>query len=130
MKVHFSIFAQIPASQAINLFSFVFDFKNEKNEDVKKVLNCTTAMNYAIEKAVSNKLLCEIHGILMKDSNNENIGKFRTTQTFLNPHVHSNMMKYNPTSPEDMKPVLNDLEKFIKAKNRCTEPSATQRRKG
>lgn len=98
-------------------FYDIFDFKNEKNEDAKKVLNCTTAMNYAIEKAVSNKLLCEIHGILMKDSNNENIGKFRTTQTFLNPHVHSNMMEYNPTAPEDMELVLNDLEKFIKAKN-------------
>jgi len=95
-------------------FYDIFDFKNEKNKDVKKVLNCITAMKYAIEKAVSNKLSYEIHDILMKDSDNENIGKFRTRQTFLNPHVHSNMMEYNPTAPEDMKPVLNDLEKFIK----------------
>lgn len=96
-------------------FYDILDFNSEKNKNVVDVSNCITAMQYACDKGTSNKLLCEIHGILMRDSDNENIGKFRKTQTFLKPHVFSNIKEYNPTAPEDMKPVLDDLEKFIKA---------------
>jgi Fic family protein len=88
---------------------------NEKNKNVVNVLNYITAMKYAYDKTATNNLLCETHGILMKDSDNENIGNFRKTQTFLKPHVFSNIKEYNPTAQEDMKPVLDDIERFMKA---------------
>ena len=98
-------------------FSDIFGMGDNQNATARQALNCTSAMKYACNKPISNKLICEIHDILMNGSDNDAIGSFRTTQIFLHPCFIGNMKVYNPTAPEDMMPVLDDLEKFISADN-------------
>lgn len=98
-------------------FYDVLDSSSEKSKNAVHILNCMTAMKYAQEKAVSNQLICEVQGIVLRDNDYKNIGKFRETQIFLKPYVSSSIQEYNPTAPEDLELALYDLEKFITADN-------------
>lgn len=98
-------------------FYDILDVYSGKSKNAADILNYVAAMQYAEGKTASNQLMCEINGIVLRDSGCKSIGKFRETQIFLKPYVTSNIQEYNPTAPEDLKSALDDLEKFMKTRN-------------
>ena len=99
-------------------FDNIFDLSKVQNKKVSSVLNYIKATYYVEEsleaKHISNRFLCEIHKVLMKNASNEDVGQFRKIQTFIGPHIYvENFPNYNPPATENMKIALSDLEKFI-----------------
>jgi len=90
-------------------------------EDVSRYIE---AIEYGMEKineGYSNKLLSDLYRALNGvESNNKN-HSFREGQIFNIPGVFMNIETYNPTAPEDIKPAMLDLEKYIKEKPQVDE---------
>ena len=86
--------------------------------DVKEVLNYVRAMEYGIKRLpelpISSRLICEVHGVLMKGVQGEYAtpGLMRTSQNWIG---GSNVMDatYVPPPVPEMKQCFSDLERYI-----------------
>ena len=86
--------------------------------------NCKAALDYGVEKVsranLTNKLIYETHGILMKHRGaNEIVGAVRTKQILMDDILVGvvGMEAYNPTAPNDIKPCMDDIQEYIKRKD-------------
>lgn len=104
-----------------DLFSFEAD-EGEKPHmsDVKEIFNYVRAMEYGIEQlenlSISNRLICEIHEILMKGVRGEYAapGEMRTSQNWIgSPGCTLSDATYVPPPVPEMKECFSDLEKYI-----------------
>jgi Fic family protein len=82
------------------------------------------AIEYGKEKlneGYSNRLLCDLYRIIcgVEPCNNDNY--FREKQLFDIPGVFINIESYNPTAPEDIMPVMTELEKYMCSKQPVDE---------
>ncbi len=90
------------------------------NSNVADVINYIKAVWYAInrlqELPLCNRLLREIHGVLLEDvrGGEKNPGEFRYSQNWIGPPGSTlNNANYIPPNPEDMEVAMSNLEKFI-----------------
>ena len=88
--------------------------------DVKEIINYVKAMEYGIKRLedlpISSRLICEIHGILMKGVRGEHAtpGLMRTSQNWIgSPGCTLMDATYVPPPVPEMKQCLSDLEKYI-----------------
>ena len=88
--------------------------------DVKEVINYVRAMEHGInrlqELPISSRLICEIHGILMKGVRGEYAtpGEMRTSQNWIgSPGCTLSDATYVPPPVPEMKECFSDLEKYI-----------------
>ena len=88
--------------------------------DVKEIINYVRAMEYGIKRLedlpISSRLICEIHGILMKGVRGEHAtpGLMRTSQNWIgSPGCTLMDATYVPPPVPEMKQCLSDLEKYI-----------------
>ena len=90
------------------------------NLEVNDVVNYVNALNYAISRMeewpVCNRLLCDIHRVLMQGvrGQDKNPGEFRRSQNWIG-SSNSNLKtaRYVPPTVDDMHIAMSDLEKFI-----------------
>ena len=88
--------------------------------DVKEVINYVRAMEYGIKRLeelpISSRLICEIHGILMKGGRGERAtpGMLRTSQNWIgSPGCDLMDATYVPPPVPEMKQCFSDLERYI-----------------
>ncbi len=103
----------------------LFFFEADQTEpppmsDVKEIINYVLAMEYGIklleDLPISSRLICEIHGILMKEVRGEHAtpGLMRTSQNWIgSPGCTLMDAIYVPPQVADMKQCFSDLEKYI-----------------
>jgi Fic family protein len=112
--------SQIEGTQAT--FEDIFDptISANVNHDVRDVVRYILASEYAYtriqELPLSNRLLKEIHKILLSEGRGEekNPGEFRTSQNWLGPQGSSlKNATYIPPNLRDMKQALGEWEKFL-----------------
>ncbi len=95
-------------------YSSIKEIRNDK----KEVQNYINALNYAIDRLndlpISNRLLKEIHKILMAGVRGENKypGEFRITQNWIGGSSLINAF-YIPPHQDDIETLMADLENFI-----------------
>lgn len=116
--------SQIEGTQAT--LDDILDPKVEDNTNrhVTDVVNYIKASQYATtrlnELPICNRLIKEIHAILLKDVRGEekNPGEFRRSQNWIGPggSTLKNAL-YIPPNVEDMEEAMSDLEKFINAED-------------
>ncbi|MDE0186811.1 MAG: Fic family protein [Candidatus Poribacteria bacterium] len=99
--------------------------------DVKEVINYVRAMEHGInrlqELPISSRLICEIHGILMKGVRGEYAtpGEMRTSQNWIgSPGCTLIDATYVPPPVPEMKECFSDLEKYIHSE--AKEPALIQ----
>ncbi len=112
--------SQIEGTQAT--LDDILDPKVEENTNlnVTDVVNYIKASRYAAarltELPICNRLMKEIHGILLQDVRGEekNPGEFRRSQNWIGPGGSTlKHALYIPPNVEDMEKSMSDLEKFI-----------------
>ena len=88
--------------------------------DVKEIINYVRAMEYGIKRLedlpISSRLICEIHGILMKGVRGEHAtpGLMRTSQNWIgSPGCTLMDATYVPPPVPEMKQCFSDLERYI-----------------
>ncbi|MEQ8821484.1 MAG: Fic family protein [Sumerlaeia bacterium] len=88
--------------------------------DVEEVVNYVGAMNYGLENLSrlppSNRLLCEIHGVLLKSGRGQNStpGQFRRIQNWIGPAgADIRSAAFVPPTVPVMVEAMGDLEKFL-----------------
>ncbi len=92
-------------------------------DDVQEIENCIRAIRYGFERLqelpLSLRLIREIHAILMQDvrGQHKDPGEFRRSQNWIG-GASIEAAYYVPPSVEHMRPLLDDLEKFIYAEDR------------
>jgi Fic family protein len=93
---------------------------NNLNRDVEEVINYVKAINYAIDRLnelpLSNRLIKEIHSILMDGVRGENKspGEFRISQNWIGGEGLSlKHARFIPPSPKDMIEAMSELEKYM-----------------
>ena len=103
----------------------LFFFEADQTEpapasDVKEVLNYVRALEHGIKRLrelpISSRLICEIHGILMKEVRGEHAtpGSMRTSQNWIgSPGCTLMDATYVPPPVPEMKQYFSDLEKYI-----------------
>ena len=103
----------------------LFLFEADKMEppripDVRELVNYVNAMEYGIKRLhdlpISSRLICEIHGILMKGVRGEHAtpGLMRTTQNWIGaPGCTLMDATYVPPMVPEMQVCFSDLEKYI-----------------
>lgn len=96
------------------------DMKGNTNLDVADVINyisaCTFALNRLEELPLCNRLLKEIHKVLLSGVRGEekNPGEFRRSQNWIGPaNCSLREARYIPPNVEDMDMAMNELEKYI-----------------
>lgn len=100
-------------------------FENEAapgvpREDAQETANYIAALNYGMESLasrrlpVSNRLLREIHGLLVRsgEGSAKSPGEFRRTQNWIGGSRPSNA-RYVPPPATEVIPLMSDLEKFL-----------------
>ena len=92
------------------------------NRNVADVINYIKATEFAIERQkelpLCNRLIKEIHAILMKDvrGQEKNPGEFRRSQNWIGGQGSTlKKARYIPPNVEDMTEAMSDLEKYINA---------------
>ena len=92
--------------------------------DVPEVVNYVRAMNYGLERLetlpLSNKLLKEIHGELLRDVRGAELspGEFRRSQNWIGPQGCTLAEAvFVPPSPHDMERSMGELESFLHDKS-------------
>ena len=112
----------------------LFFFEADETEpppmsDVKEIHNYVRAMEYGIKQlpklSISYRLICEIHGTLMKGVRGEHAtpGSMRTSQNWIGGRTLMDST-YIPPQVADMKQCFSDLEKYIHSNAR--EPALIQ----
>ena len=98
--------------------------------DVKEIRNYVIAMEYGIKRLedlpISSRLICEIHGILMKGvrgGKHATPGLMRTSQNWIGGNTPMDATYVPPPVPE-MKQCFSDLEKYIHSN--AQEPALIQ----
>ena len=104
----------------------LFMFEADESEpptvaDMKEIINHIVAMEHGIKQSqelpIGHRLICEIHGILMKGVRGEHAtpGLMRTSQNWIGgPECRSLMdATYVPPPVPEMKECFSDLEKYI-----------------
>jgi len=104
-------------------FEDVVSLSKEGNPKVVNSLRYIKVLDYnkknLANQHLSNKFLCKMHNMMMEYAGNEEVGKFRKTQTFFGSRAFvENFPDYNPPAPDDMHNVLIDLEKYITSDER------------
>lgn len=96
------------------------NIEDNTNQNVTEVINYIKASNRAIsllnELPICNRLLQEIHAVLMKGirGSEKNPGEFRRSQNWIGPAGSTlKNARFIPPNPEDMNVAMSDLEKFI-----------------
>ena len=114
----------------------LFFFEADETEpspvsDVKEIINYVRAMEYGIKRLedwpISYRLICEIHGILMKGVQGEHAtpGLMRTRQNWIgSPGCTLMDATYVPPPVSEMKRCFSDLEKYIHSN--AKEPALIQ----
>lgn len=98
--------------------SDVLDINPEKRDDWQEVKNYVEAVNYGFKRIneipISNRLIKELHAILLKDVRGEhkNPGEYRKSQNWIGGSRPGNAV-YVPPIPSKLMECLSDLEKFI-----------------
>lgn len=94
------------------------------NQNISEVIHYIMAINYAEKRLetfpLCNRLLLEIHEILMKDGRGKekNPGEFRRSQNWIGPGGSTiKTAKFIPPSPPDMQEAMSALEKYINDEN-------------
>jgi Fic family protein len=89
-------------------------------EDAREVHNYVRALDYGLERLetlpLSVRLMCEIHGILMKGVRGETMtpGEVRRSQNWIGrPGATLDQARYVPPPVDEMHDCLSDLERFI-----------------
>jgi len=120
--------AQIEGTQASlqGVLEFEADMvPGDDINEVKEVINYIRAMNDGLARSghelFSTEILLEIHRILLKGTRGgkKEPGKIRSVQNWIGPHgstIHSAV--FIPPPPEQVGPLLQDLERFILASDR------------
>ena len=112
----------------------LFFFEADETEpppmsDVKEIHNYVRAMEYGIKQlpklSISYRLICEIHGTLMKGVRGEHAtpGSMRTSQNWIGGRTLMDST-YVPPQVADMKQCFSDLEKYIHSN--AQEPALIQ----
>ena len=103
----------------------LFFFEADQTElspmsDVKEIINYVRAMEHGIKRLedlpISSRLICEIHGILMKGVRGEHAtpGLMRTSQNWIgSPGCTLMDATYVPPPVPEMKQCFSDLERYI-----------------
>lgn len=116
--------SQIEGTQAT--LDDILDPRVEENTNrhVADVVNYIKASQYAgrrlKELPICNRLIKEIHGVLMQNVRGEekNPGEFRRSQNWIGPAGGTlKNARYIPPNPDDMIKAMYDLEKFINDEN-------------
>ena len=114
----------------------LFFFEADETEpspvsDVKEIINYVRAMEYGIKRLedwpISYRLICEIHGILMKGGRGEHAtpGSMRTLQNWIgSPGCTLMDATYVPPPVPEMKQCFSDLERYIHSN--AKEPALIQ----
>ena len=119
--------SQIEGTQASLEGILRFEANLEPSEDIneiKEVVNYIKAMNYGINRLenmpLSNKLIKEIHKILIKGTRGtlKTPGEFRKTQNWLGPQgANLSEATFVPPPPDTVIDLMSNLEKFIHGKD-------------
>jgi Fic family protein len=119
--------SQIEGTQASLEGILRFEANLEPFEDIneiKEVINYIKAMNYGINRLMdipfSNKLIKEIHKILIKGTRgtHKTPGEFRKTQNWLGPQgANLSEATFVPPPPHTVIDLMSNLEKFIHKKD-------------
>lgn len=101
----------------------VTEEKNRKNPDVDDIEHYIRAANYGVERTkkfpISLRFIRELHERLMTEARatqHAYPGEFRTSQNWIGGKTPADA-SFVPPAPADMNKSLNDLEKFIHAKD-------------
>lgn len=101
----------------------VTEEKSRLHPDVDDIVHYVKAVNYGIERTktlpISLRLIREIHEKLMtgaRATQHAYPGEFRRSQNWINGKTPADA-SFVPPAPDDMNKSLNDLEKFIHAKD-------------
>jgi Fic family protein len=112
--------SQIEGTQATLEDIFDPTISENANKDVRDVVRYILASEYAYSRIqdlpLSNRLLKEIHKILLSEGRGEekNPGEFRTSQNWIGPQGSSlKNATYIPPNPLDMKKALGEWENFL-----------------
>ena len=96
------------------------NIEENTNRHVADVINYIRASRYAKKRLedlpISNRLLKEVHEILMQDvrGGEKNPGEFRRSQNWIGPQGGTlNNAKFVPPNTEDMIEAMSDLEKYV-----------------
>ncbi len=119
--------SQIEGTQASLEGILRFEANLEPSEDIneiKEVVNYIKAMNYGINRLknipLSNKLIKEIHKILIKGTRGtlKTPGEFRKTQNWLGPQgANLSEATFVPPPPDTVINLMSNLEKFIHSRD-------------
>lgn len=100
------------------------NIEENTNQNVADVINYIKASQYTSarlsELPICNRLLKEIHEILMQDvrGGEKSPGEFRRSQNWIGPAGSTlKDARYIPPNPEDMVEAMSDLEKFINSED-------------
>lgn len=100
------------------------NIEDNTNQNVADVINYIKASQYASarlsELPICNRLLKEIHAILMREvrGGEKSPGEFRHSQNWIGPAGCTlKDARYIPPHPEDMLAAMSDLEKFINSED-------------
>lgn len=114
--------SQIEGTQSslTDLFAFeAGETLQHEFDDIAEVSNYVAAMEHGLKRIrggfpLSNRLVCEIHGILLSSGRGEGKqpGEFRTTQNWIGGARPGNA-KFVPPPPEQVGDSMSGLEKFI-----------------
>jgi Fic family protein len=115
--------SRIEGTQASLSDLFIYEAaepKKPKVPDVLEVRNYVQAMEYGIKRVlelpISNRLICEIHGILMEGVRGQHMtpGELRRSQNWVGPAGCSlNEATFVPPPVEEMKEALGLWEKYL-----------------
>lgn len=101
----------------------VTEEKSRLHPDVDDIVHYVEAVNYGIERSetlpISLRMIREIHGKLMtgaRSTHHAYPGEFRRSQNWIGGKTPQDA-SFVPPAPQDMHIALNDLEKFIHAKD-------------
>lgn len=83
--------------------------------NVRLVKNCASAIQYNTRDGYSNVLLCDLHEKIMKGTETDNAGSFRTIFAWIGQiRLGTKDPSYNPTAPENINDAMQDIEYFLK----------------
>ena len=115
--------SQIEGTQAsmVDVLEYGAEVAHRKMpSDVPEVVNYVRAMNYGLERLgtlpLSNRLLREIHGELLRDVRGAELspGEFRRSQNWIGPQGCTlEEAAFVPPSPHDMERSMGELEFFL-----------------